>query len=202
MRWPIHGARGARYNCNLMMQTRRYALVAYVRNPVGEFVEHLRRELHPALPHLPAHLTVLPPRPLQGGELSALAMLEEVCSQVNPFEITLGDVETFVPVTPTVFIRVAHAAYRMRELHDRLNVKTLAAEEEWPYMPHLTIVKMSAEEQARQAFMTARDRWAEFEGERHIEVKELTFVREEEQNRWVDLAGVPLGSSLVSPHTR
>ena len=202
MRWPIHGARGARYNCNLMMQTRRYALVAYVRNPVGEFVEHLRRELHPALPHLPAHLTVLPPRPLQGGELSALAMLEEVCSQVNPFEITLGDVETFVPVTPTVFIRVAHAAYRMRELHDRLNVKTLAAEEEWPYMPHLTIVKMSAEEQARQAFITARDRWAEFEGGRHIEVKELTFVREEEQNRWVDLAGVPLGSSLVSPHTR
>ena len=202
MRLPIHGARGARYNFNLMMQTRRYALVAYVRNPVGEFVEHLRRELHPELPHLPAHLTVLPPRCLQGGELSALAMLEEICIQVNPFEITLGDVETFVPVTPTVFIRVAHAAYRMRELHDRLNTKTLAAEEEWPYMPHLTIVKMSAEEQARQAFMTARDRWAEFEGGRHIQVKELTFVREEEQNRWVDLAGVPLGRSLVSPHSR
>jgi len=25
----------------------RYALVAYVRKPVGEFVERLRRELHP-----------------------------------------------------------------------------------------------------------------------------------------------------------
>jgi hypothetical protein len=83
-----------------------------------------------------------------------------------------------------------------------LNTKALGAEEEWPYMPHLTIVKMSAEEQARQAFTTARDRWAEFEGGRHIQVKELTFVREEEQYRWVDLAGVPLGRSLVSPHTR
>src|SRR2546426_8437819 len=167
------------------MQTPRYALVAYVRNPVGEFVERLRRELHPDLPHLAAHLTILPPRLLHGSELLALEILEDICSQADPFEITLGDVETFVPVTPTVFIRVAHAAYRMHELHDRLNVKTLAAEEEWPYMPHLTIVKMSAEEQARQAFMTARDRWAEFEGGRHIEVKELTFVREEEQNRWV-----------------
>jgi 2'-5' RNA ligase len=202
MRLPIHGAQSARYNCSLMMQTRRYALVAYVRNPVGEFVEHLRRELHPELPHLPAHLTVLPPRCLQGGELSALAMLEEVCSQVNPFEITLGDVETFVPVTPTVFIRVAHAAYRMRELHDQLNTKSLAAEEEWPYMPHLTIVKMSAELQAHRAFTIARDRWAEFKGGRHIQVQELTFVREEEQNRWVDLAGVPLGPRLVSPQTR
>lgn len=185
-----------------MMQTPRYALVAYVRNSVGEFVEQLRRELHPALPHLAAHVTVLPPRCLQGSEFSAREILEDVCSQVSPFELTLGDVETFVPVTPTVFIRVAHAAYRIRELHDRLNIKTLAAEEEWPYMPHLTIVKMSTEQQAQDAYVVARDRWTQFQGSRHIKVEELTFVREHEQNRWVDLAGVPLGRSLVSPHPR
>ena len=184
------------------MPTPRYALVAYLRNPVGEFVERLRRQLHPELPHLAAHLTVLPPRVLQGSELSARETLEDVCSQVEPFEVTLGDVETFCPLTPTVFIRVAHAAYRMRELHDRLNTDALAANEEWPYMPHLTIVKMSAEEEAQQAFKIARDRWAEFAGGRQIPVKELTFVREEEQNHWADLAGVPLGPRLVSPHTR
>ena len=27
----------------------------------------------------------------------------------------------------------------------------------------------------------------------------ITFVREQEQNRWVDLAGIPLGRSLVRP---
>src|SRR6266852_6434731 len=182
-----------------MMQTPRYALVAYVRNPVGEFVERLRRELHPDLPHLAAHLTILPPRLLHGSELLALEILEDICSQADPFEITLGDVETFVPVTPTVFIRVAHAAYRMRVLHDRLNTKALAAEEEWPYMPHLTVVKMSTEELAQAAYIVTRDRWAQFEGSRRIPVKQLTFVREEEQDYWVDVAGVPLGSSLVSP---
>jgi 2'-5' RNA ligase len=177
----------------------RYALVAYVRNPVGEFVEQLRRQLHPELPHLAAHLTVLPPRILQGTELSAREILEDVCSQVEPFAVTLGDVETFIPVTPTVFIRVAHAAYRVRELHDRLNTKSLAAQEEWPYMPHLTIVKMSAEAQAQKAYRVACKRWSHFEGSRDIQVSELTFVREEEQNCWVDLAGVPLGRKLVSP---
>src|SRR5437660_11301477 len=115
MTLPVHGAQGARYNCNLMMQTRRYALVAYVRNPVGEFVEHLRRELHPELPHLPAHRTLLPPRSLHGGELSALPLLDEACSQVNPFDLTWTDVETFVPVTATGCILVAHAAYRLRQ---------------------------------------------------------------------------------------
>ena len=186
------------YNLPLIMQTPRYALVAYVRNPIGEFVERLRRQLHPELPHLSAHLTVLPPRLLQGTERSAVETLEEVCSQVAPFKVTLGDVETFVPRTPTVFIRVAEASYRMRELHDQLNTKALAAQEEWPYMPHLTIVKMSDETQAQQAYRVAHERWAHFDGSRDIPVSELTFVREDEQHCWVDLAGVPLGRQLVS----
>jgi 2'-5' RNA ligase len=173
-------------------------LVAYVRNPIGEFVENLRRQLHPELPHLAAHLTVLPPRPLQGIESDARELLDDVCSQVEPFEVALGDVETFCPVTPTVFIRVAYAGYRMRELHDRLNTQALASSEEWPYMPHLTIVKMSTEAQAQNAYDVARNRWANFGGSRRIPVNELTFVREREPNCWVDLVGFPLGRKLVS----
>jgi 2'-5' RNA ligase len=179
------------------MQSPRYALVCYVRNAVGEFVEKLRQELHPDLPHLPAHLTILPPRRLQGGELSALDTIEQICGQAERFEVTLGDVETFVPVTPTVFIRVAHAGYRMRELHDGLNTQALAAQEEWPYMPHLTIAKISTQELAQQAYLFARDRWAQFVGSRCVQVSELTFVREREPNCWVDLAGIPLGRTLL-----
>lgn len=185
-----------------MPQGPRYALVAYVSNPVAEFTQRLRRELHPGLPYLAAHMTILPPRHLQGTEFGALEMLEDVCGQVAPFEVTLGEVETFVPVTPTVFIRVAHGAYRMRELHDRLNTEAFAFHEEWPYMPHLTIVKLSTEEEAQQAYILARDRWAEFPGSRRVEIRQLTFVREEQENRWVDVAGVPLGGRLVTPQNR
>jgi 2'-5' RNA ligase len=180
------------------MDRPRYALVAYVKNAVGEFVERLRQELHPDHPHLPAHLTILPPRYLQGTEFSAVETLEDICSRVEPFEVVMGEAETFVPVTPTVFIRVAHAAYRMRELHDRLNAQSLWAQEEWPYMPHLTILKVSTEEQAQRAYILARDRWAEYRGSRRISIRELTFVREEQNQRWTDLAGFPLGRSLVT----
>src|SRR5712692_3986138 len=185
-----------------MPSQQRYALVAYVKNQIGEFVENLRQELHPELPHLATHVTLLPPRFLQGTEpaaLEALALetLEEHCKEVDPFEVSLGEVETFIPVTPTVFIRVAHAAYRMRELHDLLNTAALLCEEEWPYMPHLTIVKMSAEDQAQYAYRVARTRWAEFNGGRCIEIRDLTFVREEAPYYWVDLAGIPLGHRLA-----
>lgn len=187
-----------------MAREQRYALVAYVKNPVGEFVESLRKELHPELPHLAAHVTLLPPRLLRGTEAEAVETVEQLCREVEPFEVSLGEVETFIPVTPTVFIRVAHAAYRMRELHDRLNVNALAYREEWPYMPHLTIIKMGAEDQAQHAYRVARTRWAEFDQSRCIEVRDLTFVREQAQNRWLDLAEIRLGQRVVpaSGHTR
>ena len=53
------------------------------------------------------------------------------------------------------------------------------------------------EELAQQAYIFSRDRWALFEGSRQIPLSELTFVREEDQNRWVDLAGIPLGRSIA-----
>jgi 2'-5' RNA ligase len=175
----------------------RYALVGYVKSPVGEFVENLRRELHPDLPHLAAHLTILPPRPLQGSEQSALQALDRICGQVEPFEVNLGCVETFLPVTPTVYIRVDGSASRMCELH-RLNSQELEHKEEWPYIPHLTIVKMSGEPQALDAFKIASERWQLYSGSRRILLERLSFVREDAQNCWVDLAPVTLGRRLVS----
>jgi len=180
------------------MQKPRYALVAYLKNSAGEFVENLRRELHPDLPQLAAHLTILPPRPLRGSESAALQVLERICGGEEPFEVHLGCVETFIPVTPTVFIRIDGAASRMSELHCKLNTEELQFAEEWPYIPHLTIAKMSAEPQAQTAYEIARRRWDEYAGSRRILLEKLTFVREEAANCWIDLAPVQLGRSLVS----
>jgi 2'-5' RNA ligase len=188
----------AGYNFSLDMPSLRYALVAYVKSPVGEFVENLRRELHPALPQFSAHVTLLPPRPLGGTETAALQVLSKICGQTEPFEVTLGEMESFVPTTPTVYIRVTHAAARVRELHDKLNTEALAHAEEWPYTPHLTVVKMPTEQAAQQALQMARERWRQYSGNRTILIERLTFVREDAPNCWMDLAPVALGGTLVS----
>lgn len=169
-----------------------YALVAYVRNTLGQFVEELRRELHPAHAHLPAHVTVLPPRLLLGSESEALAMLNERCALVKPFEVGMGEVASFVPTTPTVFVRVAHAAYRLRELHDLLNSDVLICQEALPYMPHMTIGKMDSMERAREVYEISSDRWDHFQGPHRFLVEELSFVRGS-GCEWHDLATVTLG---------
>ncbi|MGB7862876.1 MAG: 2'-5' RNA ligase family protein [Candidatus Sulfotelmatobacter sp.] len=190
---------GTRYNFSLDMQSLRYALVAYVKGPVGEFVENLRRELHPELPLFAAHLTLLPPRPLQGPENAALQVLAEICGRAEPFEVTLGGMESFAPTTPTVYNRVAQGAMRMCELHEQLNTQALEFVEEWAYIPHLTIAKMPSEAAAEQALEVARESWKEYVESRRVLLDRLTFVREESLNCWVDLAPVMLGGSLVAP---
>jgi 2'-5' RNA ligase len=169
-----------------------YAAVAYVRSPVGIFVEQLRRELHPAHTHADAHVTILPPRPLCGTEEQAVKLLTEVCHEVAPFEVTMGEVETFAPVTPTVFLRVARGAYRMRELRDRMNVDALCFCEPWPYMPHLTIVKADTNDEACEALQIARQRWSEYSDSRKVRISKLSFVKGTGE-RWIDVAAVPLG---------
>ncbi len=181
------------------MPSPRYALVAYMSSPVGEFIQALRQELHPDLPHLAAHITLLPPRLLQGSESEALQLLAQVCSKADPFEVILGDIQTFIPTTPTVYIRVAFGAARLQELHDQLNQQILAFPEQWPYIPHLTIVQMASQVAAENALRVSRERWRSYEGSRRMLLDRLTFVREDKADHWIDLAPVPLGGSLVSP---
>jgi len=169
-----------------------YALVAYVRNSLGKFVEAMRQELHPDHTHSPAHITILPPRSLSGSEEAALEALRGALAEAESFEVKIGEVETFHPTTPTVFLRVEREAHRIRDLHDRLNIGPLQCPEPWPFMPHLTIVKMPEAQQTQIALDESRRRWKQFEGSRRAMITEVTFVREGTGGHWIDLATIPL----------
>jgi len=170
-----------------------YALVAYIHNGLGQFVEDLRAEVHPAHAHLAAHVSILPPRPITGPEIHSSEMLRRRCSTVEPFDIEFGEVESFIPTTPTVFIRVAHKGYRMRELHDSLNVDGLAYTEPLVYMPHLTIAKLATMERAREVFDLATERWHNFKGPRRTRIDTVTFVRGRDCE-WTDIEELSLAA--------
>ena len=52
-------------------------------------------------------------------------------------------------------IRIDTGAGHMSELHRKLNTAELQFKEEWPYIPHVTIVKMGSEPPAKAAFEIA-----------------------------------------------
>src|SRR6476646_1279051 len=79
-----------------------YALVIYIPDPLGRFLDDLRRELVPHCnPH--AHVSMLPPRSIAGDWRDAGEQVRAFAVYWAPFEITLGAIERF-PVTNVIYI--------------------------------------------------------------------------------------------------
>src|SRR5580700_5129161 len=88
-----------------------FALVTYIPDPLGKFLDDLRRELAPGcIPH--AHVTLLPPRALSATPREATETVQAFVSSFRQFEIEASHVEIF-PVTEVVYITVGEGRRRL-----------------------------------------------------------------------------------------
>jgi 2'-5' RNA ligase len=170
-----------------------YAVVSYIPGELAKFVEELRAQLMPAQSHLRAHLTLLPPRPLLGSVAEATRTLEKLCRSLKPIEVSFGEVRVFVPVTPTVYLSIDEGADDVCAMHEALNTAEFLCYEALPYIPHLTVAAMPADEEAAHAAEIVRQRWAKYSGARHNCLHTLTFAVDSElTNSWYDIVSFPL----------
>ena len=168
-----------------------YALVIYLPDPLGSFLDDLRVEMVPGCnPH--AHISVLPPRPLPEGQESAIEHARRVLAASPAFEIGLGEVEIF-PRTDVIYIGVERGTQELRQLHGKLNEGALAFAEPFPYHPHLTLGQELDPSQVERMQELATRRWREYTGPRSFRAERSVFVRNTRGNGWVDLAEGPLG---------
>lgn len=163
-----------------------FAVVTYIPDPLGTFLDQLRRELVPnCIPH--AHVTVLPPRPLALPPEEAWRLIQERAAQFPAFEVVPADVEVFEN-TAVAYIAVDKGCQELVQLHDFLNQGPLWFAEPYPYKPHITVAQDFAPELLWQIAEQARRRWAEFPYQRQFVVDSLSFVQATSDNRWLDLA--------------
>lgn len=170
-----------------------YAVVSYISGELADFVDHLRAELVPEQAHLRAHITLLPPRPLLGSVEHASRTLEKLSRQLKPLEVSFGEVRSFEPISPTIYLSIASGAEHVAAMHDALNTAEFLCYEALPYIPHLTIAAFASDAGVERAAEIARARWAAYTGPRSARIAELTFAVDPEMgNHWDDLATVPL----------
>lgn len=172
-----------------------YAVVAYLRGPLADFVQGLRRQLAPKQGAVRPHLTLLSPRVLEAPPEKLHSALKRICYRAVPVRVSLGGVESFVPATSTVYLRVEEGAGLVSELQRRLNQYGFRAEDSWPYVPHVTLAKLADDAAAAEAAEEARRQWLLYGGVREFLMEKLTLVREVAPDQWDDLATVALGSA-------
>jgi 2'-5' RNA ligase len=171
-----------------------FALVAYIPDPLGRFLDDLRLELTPGCrPH--AHVTVLPPRPIFHEVSETIHQLSEELKCAAPFIVEMGNIQIF-DTSHVVYLGVTRGYTELLRLYGALNCDCLSFAEPFPYHPHITLAQnVSAEDAARLAAI-ASERWAAYSGPCSFEVANLSFVQQVAPNIWADVATVPVGVAV------
>jgi hypothetical protein len=180
---------------NGYVRINQYALVSYIPDPLGKFLDLVRLRLAPECrPH--AHVTVLPPRPLCGSFESAEAELREAAAPFHPFEVKLGSVEIF-EASEVIYLQVEHGEKELRQMHAELNHGAVAYQEPYKFHPHITLAQNLPHEKVQETLRLARKIWAEWDGMVSFPVEELSFVQNTAENVWLDLVHLRLSREPV-----
>ena len=167
-----------------------YSMVAYLGDPLAEFVDALRRRFTPDCPHR-AHITILPPRPLAVSLPKARAHCRQVLNRLDPFEVRLGEVGLFED-SQVIKLSIASGKIPLRTLHDALNTGPLVHSEEYRYLPHITLGQDLPPARVDECLQMAQQQWRAFPGSPWVAVDSLTFVQQAKEGCWNDLVEMKL----------
>jgi 2'-5' RNA ligase len=112
-----------------------------VPEPYGRLLQECRAEFgDPAAYAIPTHVTLLPPTEVGRTDLPVLRRhLARVAAQGRPFVMRLQGTDTFRPLSPVVYVRVADGATDCADLQERVRTGPVARELQFPYHPHVTV---------------------------------------------------------------
>jgi 2'-5' RNA ligase len=172
-----------------------FALVIYIPDPLGRFLDDLRRELVPGCnPH--AHISVLPPRPLAVDWHVASEQVRVCAGNWAPFDIGLGRIRIF-PVTNVIYVELREGTPEMFRIHAAMNSQALEFDEPFEYHPHITLAQEIPPGDVARVNQRAQELWDAYTGPRSFRVERTAFVRNTLDNCWIDLAELSLGAVAV-----
>jgi 2'-5' RNA ligase len=172
-----------------------FALVIYIPDPLGRFLDDLRRDLVPECnPH--AHVSVLPPRPLAVDWQVAAEQVRECAGNWTPFDIVLERICMF-PVTNVIYLELGQGAQEMFRIHAAMNSQALLFDEPFAYHPHITLAQEIPPGHVAAVNRRARELWDGYTGPRSFRAGRTAFVQNTLGNCWIDLAEFSLGSVAV-----
>ena len=172
-----------------------FAVVIYVPDPLGRFLDGLRKELVPGC-SMRAHVSVLPPRPLGADWRIAREQAHTLAEAWTPFEIEASSIEVFAS-TSVVYLQIGAGADDLHRMHDAMNIGALEFQELFPYHPHITLAQDIPQDTVPAVRDLAARRWEKFRAGRSFRAERLVFVRNTVGAYWKDLAEFSLGAVAV-----
>jgi 2'-5' RNA ligase len=112
-----------------------------VPEPYGRLLQDRRAGFgDPAAYAIPTHVTLLPPTEVGCTDLPAFRRhLAQVAAEGRPFPMRLRGTDTFRPLSPVVYVRLAEGGGGCAELQEKVRSGPVERELQFPYHPHVTV---------------------------------------------------------------
>ena len=176
--------------CGAADRVNSYAVVTYIPDPLGSFLDQLRRDLEPCCTMAPrAHVTVLPPRSLSDGVAPEAAWhsIESQAACIQAFCIRPSNIEIF-PGTNVVYLGIGEGTADLMHMHAELKGGLMEACEAFDYHPHITLAQGLQPDEAVEIAAQAQRRWDAYSKGTEFPAEVFTFVQNTQGNKWLDLA--------------
>ncbi|WP_367124358.1 2'-5' RNA ligase family protein [Streptomyces phytohabitans] len=132
-----------------------------VPEPYGSFLQERRAAFgDPAAHGIPTHVTLLPPTEADSAAWPLIERhLAAVAAAGRPFTMRLSGTDTFRPLSPVVFVRLAEGAASCGLLQERVRGADgpLRRELHFPYHPHVTVAHGIGEDAMDRAYAELAD---------------------------------------------
>lgn len=150
------------------------ALVTYIPDPLGSFLDQLRHSLTgedaPS-----AHVTILPRRPLSLPVEIASDQIVKFLAGFRSFAVELSSVRRFGQ-TNVVYVDISEGCARLHALHDALGMGDLAHDEEFEFRPHLTLCCPAPSADTKALHKSAKAAWESASMSRRFVVDEVVCL--------------------------
>lgn len=170
-----------------------FALIGFVPDALGGYLNSMRRQLVPGCA-FKSHVTLLPPRVLDASPVKLSQILSHRLLSIEPFEITLGQVEVF-PASGVIYLAVEDGGDDLRRIHGVLAQDEFACNETYPFHPHLTLAQDFPILQLDEVVERARSLWKTWQGERRFVLEQVSFVQGVDLCNWETVSELGLNHS-------
>ncbi len=141
-----------------------------------------------------AHITFLPPRPLSVPMEEAAAETRRLLEGVEPFEVELGSVRVF-PQTNILYLSLEEGRNSVLDVHTLLNQGKLFANEDFEFIPHLTLSGALSPGEVEEARNQTESAWTVSAHSRRFLVSDVVLLGqagESGDKDWLRLSSYPL----------
>lgn len=124
-----------------LMRREVVGVVIEVPAPCGDDILQWRMGFgDPFADRMPTHVTLLLPPPLAASDIDQLGRtLDEIAGRWSPFEVAMGPIGTFRPVSPVVYLQVSAEGEAFHKLERALISAHGHVEREHDFVPHVTL---------------------------------------------------------------